>query len=110
MSDPTKTFIGFVFVSGRGLDKNSRQCLLLNEFDEKKKFYKDEDIEYLMAFAAKKSKNVYFVGVFSLGRRVFDPMKHSGFLKKEEAAVLRKLWNDSYRKKHGKNLYEQLPE
>ena len=78
----------------------------MNEFDEKKKFYKDAEIEYLMTFIAKKNKNVYFVGVFSLGRRVFDPMRHSGFLKKEEAAVLKKLWNDSYRQKYGKDLYE----
>ena len=78
----------------------------MNEFDEIEKFYKYVDIEYSMTYIARKNKNVYFVGVFSLDRRVFDPMKHSGFLKKEEAAVLRKLWNDSYRQKYGKDLYE----
>ena len=78
----------------------------MNEFDNKTKFYKNADIEYLMTFIARKNRNVYFVGVFSLGRRVFDPLRHTGFLNKEEAAVLRKLWNDSYRQKYGKDLYD----
>ena len=78
----------------------------MNEFDKKTKFYVQADIEYLMGFIAKKNKNVYFVGVFSLGRRVYDPKKHYGFLNKEEAAALKMNWNESYKQKHGKNLYE----
>ena len=65
--------MGFIFVSGRGIDKDSRQNLLLNEFDKEKKFYKIADIEYLLGFMAKKAKNLYLIGIFSLGRRVFDP-------------------------------------
>ena len=78
----------------------------MNEFDNKRKFYVQVDIEYLLGFLAKKNKNVYFVGVFSLGRIVFDPKLHTGKLSKEEAAILKKLWNDSYKQKHGKDLYE----
>ena len=59
-----------------------------------------------MTFIAKKCKNVYFVGVFSLDRNVYDPTLHFGKLSKEEASVQRKLWNDSYKRKHGKDLYE----
>ena len=62
--------MGFVFVSGRGLEKDARQVLLLNQFDPKTNFYKIADIEYNLSFIAKKCKNVYLVGVFSLGRRV----------------------------------------
>ena len=38
--------MGFVFVSGRGLEKDARQVLLLNEFDPKTNFYKIADLEY----------------------------------------------------------------
>lgn len=85
--------MGFIFVSARGIDKDSRQNLLLNEFDPKKKFYKIADIEYLMGFMTRKAKNLYLIGIFSLGRRVFDPLKHTGFLTKQEAALRRQYFN-----------------
>ena len=66
--------------------------MLLNQYDKKTKFYTQADIEYLMGFIAKKNKNIYFVGVFSLGRRVFDPKKHTGFLTKEEADLKKKFF------------------
>lgn len=75
--------MGFVFASGRGLDKEARQALLLNQFDPDKKFYKIVEIEYNMNFIAKKCRNVYFVGVFSLSRKVYSKDKHTGFLFKE---------------------------
>lgn len=82
----------FVFVSGRGIEKDSRQHLLLNEFDSAKKFYKMVDIEYSLQFIAKKQKNVYLIGVFSIGRRVFDPKKHTAFLTKGEAILMKQLF------------------
>ena len=72
-NNPATKYMGFIFVSGRGIDKDSRQSLLLNEFDPEKKFYRTEDIEYVMSWITKKSKNLYLVGIFGLGRRVFDP-------------------------------------
>ena len=84
--------MGFVFASGRGLEKDARQVLLLNQYDPDTKFYKIAEIEYSINFIAKKCKNVYFVGVFSLGRRVYSSSKHTGFLFKEQAALKEKLF------------------
>ena len=33
--NPATKYMGFIFVSARGIDKDSRQNLLLNEFDPK---------------------------------------------------------------------------
>ena len=84
----------FVFVSGRGIENDSRQHLLFNEYDLEKKFYKMVDIEYCLQFIAKKQKNAYIIGVFSIGRRVFDPKKHTGFLTKEDAALRKLLFKE----------------
>ena len=46
-----------------------------------------------MSFMTKKAKNLYLIGIFSLGRRVFDPTKHTGFLTKQEAALRRQYFN-----------------
>ena len=55
--NPHKKHMGFVFISGRGMDKDSRQIMLLNQYDKKTKFYTQADIEYLMGFIAKKNKD-----------------------------------------------------
>ena len=80
-ANPSRTYIGFVFVSGRGVEKESEQVLLLNEFKEG--FYKLAQIEYNIKFIAKKMKNVYLVGIFSTGKRVFDHHFHTGFFDKQ---------------------------
>ena len=51
------------------------------------------DLEYSLEFLARKCKNVYLVAVFSCGRRVFDPKKHTGFLSKEEASLKYEIFN-----------------
>ena len=89
----------FVFASGRGIENDSRQHLLFNEFDPAKKFYKMVDIEYSLQFIAKRQKNVYMIGVFSIGRRVFDPKKHTGFLTKEDATIRKQLFKEIEDKK-----------
>ena len=80
--NPSKTYIGFVFASGRGIEKASEQVLLLNEFKEG--FYKFAEIEYNIKFIAKKMKNAYLVGIFSTGKRVYDHHIHTGFFDKQE--------------------------
>ena len=52
-----------------------------------------ENIEYNLQFIAKKQRNVYLIGIFSTGRRVFDPKKHAAFIPKEEAVLRRQLFN-----------------
>ena len=78
---------------------DQRQHLLFNEFDSDKKFYKMVDIEYSLQFIAKKQKNVYIISVFSMGRRVFDPKKHAGFLNKEDAILHKQLLKEIEDKK-----------
>ena len=79
--NPGRTYIGFVFVSGIGVEKESEQVLLLNEFKEG--YYQLAHIEHNIKFIAKKMKNAYFVGIFSTSKRVFDPYLHTGFFDKQ---------------------------
>ena len=79
--NPDRTYIGFVFASGRGVEKESEQVLLLNEL--KDGFYKLAQIEYNIKFIAKKRKNAYLVGIFSTGKRVFDHTVHTSFFDKQ---------------------------
>ena len=51
------------------------------------------DLEYSLQFIARKCKNVYLIGVFGCGRRVFDPKRHTGFLSKEEAFLKYEIFN-----------------
>ena len=53
------------------------------------------------------------IGIFSLGRRVFDPLKHTGFLTKQEAALRRQYFNSinpkMYKIAERSNEYEAGP-
>ena len=91
-SNPTVKYMGFIFVSARGLDKDGRFVIVQNAYDKKTKFYSTFDLEYLLGFLAKKCKNVYFVAVLSCGRRVYAPKIHTGFLSKEEASLKHEIF------------------
>ena len=69
------------------MERESKVNVLLNEYDKKTKFYVAVDLEFSLKFIARKLKNVYMVGVFGCGRRVYDPTKHKDMLNKEDAAL-----------------------
>ena len=79
--------MGFVFISGRGIVYNGYTSLVINEFDKGKRFYAPYKIEYTLGFIAKKCKNVYLIGIFSLERTIYDPKLHTGFLNKDEKSI-----------------------
>ena len=90
--NPTKTHIGFIFVSGHGLIQSGYTCLLLNEI--KDGYYKLAEVEYHITEMARYYTNAYLVGIFATERLTFNKEKHSGMISYEDAQAKRKEWQE----------------
>ena len=67
-------------------DNNRKQVIVLNEFNERTKFYKLWSIENDIQTIAKKHANSYQLAFFNCGREVLDFGLHSGGFPSKAAA------------------------
>ena len=89
---PDKTHSGFFFVSGYGLVKDGKTCLVLNQFNDG--YYKLARVEAEIFHLAGDYKNAYLVGIFATERETFNKEKHSGMISYELAEAKRKEWQE----------------
>ena len=80
--DPQETYVGFIFVSGEGINKDGEQHLVLNQFDDfyDTGFYKLYPIEYDIRYMANNCKNAYLVCIFATSRYAYDAKYMQGHL------------------------------
>ena len=62
-----------VFV-GRGLIKNGRHQMVINEYDHKTAFYKTLAAESLLRNLSAKYPSAYMIGIFGGTRQIFEPV------------------------------------
>ena len=76
MKDPDEMFFHITFVAGHGMHFQKSLCLLLNEFDSFKGFYKLEAVETHIREWSDKYVNCYFVAIFACCRENFQHQVH----------------------------------
>ena len=79
---PQKKHFGLIVVSGHGMIDGKSNCILLNEFDELKTFYKLYPIETQVRRWASKHKSAYFVLLFGADRDIYRNNEHAGCITK----------------------------
>ena len=77
-SNPDIQQLNMFFFACHGIDRNSQQNLVLNEYDEKTEFYRLMQIEYRIRYLSEQLPNGYFVAFFACCRELFSPNRHCG--------------------------------
>ena len=69
--EPDEKFLHITFVAGHGMHFEKSHCILLNQFDQSKGFYKLYAIETEVRQWSDKCKNGYFVAILASCREVY---------------------------------------
>ena len=64
--------------ASHGMIQDGRQVILVNEFNQKKGFYRFYGAEENMRMTAMTYSNAYIVGIFACCREIFLVTEHSG--------------------------------
>ena len=75
--DPTLLHLCMLFFASHGMAFESTQHIVLNEYDEKKKFYRLYAAENQIRYFSELYKNCYFISIFACCREIFMPKKHN---------------------------------
>ena len=78
---PKKKFFGIMFLAGHGMIHEGSQRILLNQYDNKREFYKLFQIEKEIRNITMRFKNSYIVAVAACCREIYIPERHSGCVK-----------------------------
>ena len=73
MKSPEETFLVIYVVAGLGIVYEGKQMVLLNEFDERTKYFKTWAIEHDIHAIAKSYKNTHSIAILRLSRKIFVP-------------------------------------
>ena len=90
VESPEKKHFGIFFFACHGMAWQSMQQILVNEFDDKRGFYKLFGIESTVRTLSEHCKNCYFVCIFACCRELYSPQDHSncvGALSIEDADI-----------------------
>ena len=70
-------FLGFMFFASHGMAFESTQHIVLNEYDQKKKFYKLFAAENSIRYLSNKYMNCYYISIFACCREIWMAKKHA---------------------------------
>ena len=77
-SEPKKKFVLVYLIAGHGIQTGGLQTVVINEFDEKTRFYKIWGVESDIRDWTENNANVYIVCFFACCRELHNATRHSG--------------------------------